>query len=117
MPRATPSIEEVEANRENEIMIRLAGPLIEEILGNEDDYADKDRAIIDWILKSHVTSSSSVGETYIKRLEARTVRIIEEHWNLIEMLAEELLRRQTLNWDDISRIGSKQPLNIVLKGR
>jgi ATP-dependent Zn protease len=55
------------------------------------------------VVRSYVTVSEPEGEAYIEHLKTQAAEILEEHWYLVKALAEELLRRRTLDGDEATK--------------
>jgi len=104
-PIGTPSLEEAKHKRETRIMILLAGGIVARRYNprGREDYTSGDRENMHAFVRSYVTVSAQKGEAYVDRLKTRAGQILEENWYLVKALAEELLRRRTLEGDEATK--------------
>jgi hypothetical protein len=107
LPSWTPSVAAIEQNRDIEIMISLAGGIAVRRYkrSGHGDYRcgdQKDQKNARYVAQYFTVSEPEV-EAHVERLKTRAAEILQEHWYLVKALAEELLRRGTLEGDDTSK--------------
>ncbi len=104
LPKGTPTLSEVEWNREAKIMVSLAGGIAARRHDRRGhDNTSGDDANIRFVLRSYVTVSETRGKAYLDRLKARAAELLDEHWYLVKALADELLRKNTLEGDEVTK--------------
>ncbi len=95
----------------NECMVGLSGQVSDEIysrrkLGVVKSGASQDyQNIAEWIFEY---MGEEEAKLFLKWIKLRTRNILTNHWNLVKNIAEELLKRETLVYEDVSKLALKR---------